>query len=404
MAPDSEPTPRVPWLPVSEGTEPAAPEEEEDFSSFPPVVPSWIQREAPAQEPQAEEEPPNPLPPPSAAEVLPDPGTAPAALEDPPARHAQPDAVQLLGESAVASAALSAAGAPTPLGGVPIAPVDSSVTPPDFGEPVSFVPAFDGEPTETEPEHTPSHVKADALAAGIVAQEQEQLASRPPLDGGAVYTPRAFSDGAAVSAPIDTQPEPPAAAPAQAEPPSGRKGSLLWLWILLAVVVLALVGIGYAVLNKPDPAVIPGVTVTEPAPSPTIVPSPAPTGSDFQAAMPATVGTYSLVGAEVLDPADVALTAGRVADGVDLTYRSGDDTMKVRALQYFNEDDAKAMFTQFAGEDAATEPVEAGGTTVGEKAIITSPKPGIVWRNGTSVFILTGPALQLTDFYEQFGL
>jgi hypothetical protein len=120
--------------------------------------------------------------------------------------------------------------------------------------------------------------------------------------------------------------------------------------------------------------------------------------------MPATVGTYSLVGAEVLDPADVALTAGRVADGVDLTYRSGDDTMKVRALQYFNEDDAKAMFTQFAGEDAATEPVEAGGTTVGEKAIITSPKPGIVWRNGTSVFILTGPALQLTDFYEQFGL
>ena len=182
MAPDSEPTPRVPWLPVNEGTEPAAPEAEEDFATFPPVVPSWIQREAPAQEPQAEEEPPNPLPPPSAAEVLPDPGTAPAALEDPPAPREQPDAVQLLGESAVASAALSAAGAPTPLGGVPIAPVDSSVTPPDFGESVSFVPAFDEEPTE--PEHIPSHVKADALAAGIVAQEQEQLAARPPLDGG----------------------------------------------------------------------------------------------------------------------------------------------------------------------------------------------------------------------------
>jgi hypothetical protein len=318
--------------------------------------------------------------------------------------------VQLLGESAVASAALSAAGAPTPLGGVPIAPADSSVTPPDFGETVRFVPAFEDE--SHEPNRTPSQVKADALAAGIVAHEQERLASQPPLDGGAVYTPRSFGETAVEAAPQVAHeaaapaapPEAPATTATAEEPPSERAGSRLWLWILLAVAVIGVIGIAYAVTNRPDPAVIPGATVTQPAPSPTIVPSPGPTGSDFQSALPATVGTYSLVSATVLDPADIALTAGRVADAVDLTYRSGDDTMSVRALQYFNEDDAKAMFTQFAGEDAVTVPVEAGGATVGEKAIITSPKPGIVWRNGTSVFISTGPALQLTEFYEQFGL
>jgi len=328
-----------------------------------------------------------------------------------------PDAVQLLGESAVASATLSAAGAPTPLGGVPLSPADTSVTPPDFGDAPSFVPEFEEEAPEPP---TPHNVKADALAAGIAAHEQERLASQASeLDAGAAYTPRAFGEpnaelasnreGAppaapATAAPTTTALEPEGEATTQAEPASGRRSGRLWLWILLAVVALAIVGVVYAVMNKPEPTVVPGVTITQPAPSPTIVPSPAPTGSDFQAAMPTTVGTYSLTGATALEPADVALSVGRIADGVDLTYRSGDDTMTVRALQYYSEDDAEAMFTQFAGEDTATEPVEAGGTTVGEKAIVTAPKPGLVWRNGTSVFVLVGPPLQLAEFYAQFGL
>ena len=174
--------------------------------------------------------------------------------------------------------------------------------------------------------------------------------------------------------------------------------------MLLALLVVAAIAVAVAVLNKPDPTVVPGVVVTQPPPSPTIDPIAAPTATAFQSAMPTTVGAYSLVEATSLDPADIALTAGRVADGVDLVYRSGDDTMTVRALQYYNEDDAKAMFTKDVGEAAVTQPVEAGGTTVGESAIVTAPKPGIVWRNGTSLFILTGPPLQLTDFYAQFGL
>lgn len=401
MAPDSEPTPRVPWLPVNEGAEPTTPAPDDESSPFSPIVPAWISREEPA--PATPEDAPEatPAPPPSADEVLPEPGTEPSQLEDPPAPDAHPDAVQLLGESAVTSAALSAAGAPTPLGGVPIAPAETSVTPPDFGEASSFVPAF-----EEEVPAAPNQSKADTLAAGIVAHEQERLASQAStLDGGAAYTPRVFGEVVVEpEATEDAPPPPQGAPPAEAEPPSGRGSGRLWLWILLAVVALAIAGVLYAVVNRPDPAVVPGATITQPAPSPTIVPSPAPTGSEFQAAMPTTVGTYSLTNAVPLEPADVALTVGRIADGVDLTYRSGDNIMTVRALQYFTEDDATAMFTQFAGEDAATEPVEAGGATVGEKAVITAPKPGIVWRNGTSVFILVGPPLDLAEFYTQFGL
>jgi hypothetical protein len=120
--------------------------------------------------------------------------------------------------------------------------------------------------------------------------------------------------------------------------------------------------------------------------------------------MPTTVGTYALVDAHAIDPADVALTAGRIADGAVLTYRSGGDTMTVTAYQYFNEADATTMFTSFVGEGATTEPVEAGGAVVGESAVVTSPKPGLVWRNGTAVFIVTGPPTQLADFFALFGL
>jgi hypothetical protein len=76
----------------------------------------------------------------------------------------------------------------------------------------------------------------------------------------------------------------------------------------------------------------------------------------------------------------------------------------VRALQYYNEDDATAGFTQFANDPATTTPVTVDGQTVGESAIVTSPKPGIVWRNGTTVFLAYGPASDLAEFYALFGL
>ena len=451
MAPDSEPTPRVPWLPVNEGEQQPTPATDaaanaESLTPTKPTMPAWIQREQTPEPIEADEaEVLSPVATPSAEELLPSPADGPADVteEAVATTAAMPrlwstDPVQLLGESAVASAALSAAGAPTPLGGVPIVPVEGAVTPPSFGNDApQFTPVF----ADAEPAPEPTNMqRADALAAGIVAHEQADLASKgADLDAGVAYAPQSFGDGGAeptrrvhaadaapieppvaapiaapIAAPAIVDPwsetvtplvsDEPATEPAEPTPPSGSKKRRWWLWVVLALLVIAGVAVAVAMLNRPEPTVVPGVVVTQPPPGPTITPIAAPTATAFQAAMPTTVGHYSLVQATPLVPADVALTAGRVADGVDLAYRSGEDTMNVRALQYYSEADATQMFTKFVGEGAATQPVDAGGATVGESAIVTSPKPGIVWRNGTTVFILTGPALQLTDFYAQFGL
>lgn len=444
MAPDSEPRPRVPWVPVNEVTRtpvPPAQEQEaapadaataeaaasvepsvhaEPSAAAEPTVPEWIR-------PQPPEDAAAAVDPPAADEVLPRPGATPVSEPVSPYDTPAPalwnaDPVQRLGATAVTSAALSASGAPTPLGGVPTVAPPDGIEPPDFGESAPlFTPRFEGEPEPTNKE------KADALAKGIVAEETARLAlSGAALEAGGEYTPLAFgNEDAAAGAHAGTAPEAPLAvrtaasqptlAPGQpAEPPpaSGDDGEppkrkRWWVWALLVLAVLVVAGIGVTVwaLNRNvEPAVVPGVTVTLSPPAPTITPTPVPSGSAFQSSMPATVDTFSLVSATVLDPQDVALNAGRIADGVDLVYRSGDDTMAVRALQYYNEDDATTMFTQFAGEPAVTEPVMAGDTQVGESATVLEPLPGIVWRNGTSVFILTGTADQVAGFFEQFGL
>jgi hypothetical protein len=443
MSPDSEPSPRVPWLPVNEGATPVAPALPEHLTPTKPTVPAWIQRDPAPQPVEAEDaQIVAPVAPPLANEVLPPLGveTTVDAPDEPPAGLWDSDPVHMLGESAVASAALSAAGAPTPLGGVPVVAPAEHVTPPAFGDTVPrFTPRFEQPP--------PDAVPASPAATDFVAAEQARLAAQATLlDGGAAYTPKAFvapppeDDGElderpaseagpspepstlpgsnpapepstasdTVVLPVTPEPEflPPVMPPAVDEdaPEPPRKKRKWWLWVLLGLLGAAVSATAVALLNKPEPTVIPGVTVTLAPAEPTIEPIPAPTDTEFQASMPTEVGTYALVEATPLEPADIALTAGRVADGIDLTYRSGADTMTVRALQYYNEDDATAMFTEFAGEGAQTAPVEADGAVVGESAIVTSPEPGIVWRNGTSVFILTGPPTQLTAFYEQFGL
>lgn len=438
MAPDSDTPPRVPWLPVNEGAN--APTPAEPLTPTKPPVPAWIRREPVPQTVEADDDGEliAPVRPPSAAEVLPPLGVATAPTDDATEEGAQPrDAVRMLGESAVASAALSAAGAPTPLGGVPMVPANDAVQAPSFadGSPL-FTPQFLGE------EAASSHA-ADALAAGIAAHEQAELAARASiLDSGAAYSPRAFdvtapddeaedaggaspevaaapaaagaaaagtapahaaahaADGEPLTDPGAESGEPPEAPPA---PPSKRKGKW-WLWVVIALAVIAAGLTAFALLYEPEPIVNPGTVVTLSPPAPTITPIAAPTATDFQSAMPTTVGTFSLVSATPLDPTDVALGLGRLADGVELEYRSGDATMQVRALQYYTEDEAKQMFARVAGDPDVTEPVEVGGTVVGESAAITEPAPGIVWRNGTSVFVLTGTAAELAGFYEQFGL
>lgn len=445
MAPDSEPKPRVPWLPVTEGAQPpvAAPTPAPpELTPTKPTVPAWIRRDAvpePVEVDEGDIVAPVTLPP--AEEMLPRPLPGPAV----PADSASPqvgwtaDPVHRLGQSAVANAHLSASGAPTPLGGVPVVDAEHAVEAPNFGADTPlFTPRFAAVSAPAEPvaaPHappvpsttgpTPPQAGADAIAAGLVAQEKSQLAAQSPaFDAVSIYSPVSFAERSPIEAQLRAAPPAaapaagpavaPAPAPAPATPPaepataSGeeppQRKRRWWLWLVLGVVLVAAGAIAIAYLNRPEPVVEPGAVVTVSPPAATIEPIAAPTGTAFQSAMPTIVGTYSLVEATAVDPADIALTAGRVADAVDLTYRSGENTMKVRALQYFNEQEATAHFTALSGDGAATTPVEAGGQTVGESAVVVSPKPAIVWRNGTSVFVLTGPPLELTGFFEGFGL
>ena len=436
MAPEGESQPRVPWLPVTEGAQPAAPTQpaaplQPDLTPTKPTVPAWIRRD-PVPEPVDldEGELVAPVSPPPAEEVLPRPVSGPAIPHEVPREQSlwNSDPVQRLGESAVANASLSAAGAPTPLGGVPVVDADEAVEAPIFGTDAPlFTPRFAAASLPTQPANPPAaqptpispvtppsvdvptspREQADAIAAGLVAEEQSRLAAQAPaFDAVSVYAPVSFADRPAAQ-PLPTTAPLPATAPLEPapasdeEPPRKRRW---WLWLVIGLVVIGLAATAYAYLNRPDPVVEPGAVVTVSAPGATIEPISAPTATAFQAAMPTSVGTYALVEATAVDPATLALTAGRVADAVDLTYRSGDNTIEVRALQYFSEQEATEYFTTLVGEDTATDPVEAGGQTVGESAVVLSPKPGIVWRNGTSLFIVTGPPLELSGFFGAFGL
>lgn len=459
------PAPAQPWTPAAPAapaasTGPAAPAApahppvppeafettQPDLTPAKPPLPAWIRRDAtpePIDLDEGELVPAVQLPP--AEEVLPSPVDGIAIPEDtapPAAPQRSADPLHLLGEAAATNAYLNASGAPTPLGGVPVVEPIAGVETPEFGDDAPrFTPRFapasmPAEPTPATPVSPPTATPqtADSIAAGLVAHEQAELvAQAPAFDAVSIYSPVSFAerpttvtppiaDTAATTvmpttppataplptAPLPTAPMPGATSPADPatasdqEPPAKKRR--WWLWVLIALVVIGGGATAYAYFNKPDPIVEPGTVVTMSPPAATIEPIAAPTASAFQSAMPTIAGTFSLVEAQAVDVEELVDTAGRVADAVDLAYRSGENTMKVRALQYYNEQEATAYFEALVGETAQVSPVEVGGTQVGDSAVVLQPKPGIVWRNGTSLFILTGPPLELTGFFESFGL
>jgi len=392
-----------------------------------PLVPARIVRERVPEPVDPEDgEILSPVDPPSAHELLP---LAPAPpfdtaphdpvspYEDSALRQAlwTQDPVKRLGASAVASANLSAAGARTPLGGVPRVPADDHVEAPAFGDDTpAFMPVFASKHNE---EHTmtgptdPGVIRDAAAALGdedvpgyeptTAANAEAAADGGENIDGGAGASTGAHEPDAVGG---DDGARTPPATPADEEPP-GRGRRLMWLWIVLgALVVLGVTGIVLAktVFATPDPIIQPGVTVTEPPPTPTISPLAIASPTPFLAAMPGTVGTYSLTAAAPADKLDAA-TYGRTAEAHQLTYRSGANEASVLALQYYNEADATAAWGTLTGPAADATTVTAGGVEVGQKASVTDPAPGIVWRNGTAVFVLTGPATELEAFYEFFG-
>ncbi|WP_084039144.1 hypothetical protein [Demequina sp. NBRC 110053] len=322
-------------------------------------------------------------------------GSTPERLDEAAASAALTDPIRDLGDAAVHRASLQAAGVRS--GSVAASPVAGHVAP---SAPLAFSP-----------------VGPAAMAARSPSDAEPRPDSPPPLDDRAL-------DGLGESEPTYTPPfgvaigTAPSAQPDAADGDAGDAGSRdegsapePW-WrstpFLVIVGLLVMTGVGYvlyllfAPMNEPV-ALTPPVLV-EPAASATIDPIAIEEPTAFQAAMPATVGAYALTGIATPAPEDAGLEV-RAAEVDDLTYSDGTTDLAVRAIQHYDAEDAAAQFEALAATGSERQPVEAGGTQVGERASVTGETgDSIVWSNGTAVFVLTGPADQIEQFYELFPL
>ncbi len=191
----------------------------------------------------------------------------------------------------------------------------------------------------------------------------------------------------------------------------------MWLSLIAVAVVLVLAG-GAALMwqttREPDPAITPPpVTVTNPAPTPAITPIAKESGSDFYNLLPDTVRQYALMNVKVIDPPK----ASRSLESVTLTYSDGDgltgdrDALTVTATRWETTEQAAK---HAADHDAAAakahpdaplteSPVDVDGTAVGTALQRLGEVEGqITWTNGTSVLTVSGPVINLLDFYTAF--
>lgn len=359
---------------------------------------------------------------PTADEVMPPSGSNPwhPTMES-DTRAADGDALRELGDSAVRSASLSASGAPTPLGGVPQVTSfepekNTGAVRPAWvaGDPKGDAPSSATQwslrtPADATPETPASPVSpssAPSTDSAPTPDHPDETAALPAAptfgDTSAPYTPR-VSAASAATAPSDGDvPGPPVTT--TAEPP--RTPWYASTVFLVAVGLIVLGGIGYgvylAMFAPGDVELTPEVLVEAPAAA-TVDPIALDDPTPFLAAMPATVGTYAMTAATPVDPEEADLTV-EPAEVNTLTYSDGTDEFTLRAIQHFTEEDATEQYATLAGGGDNAEPVTVGDAEVGEKVTLGGDPEIYVWRNGTAVFELTGPAAQIESFYEQFPL
>jgi hypothetical protein len=371
------------------------------------------------------------------------------------------DPFRLLGESAVAAASLDAAGARTPAFGIPMPASDAL---PSFGLEQEFVPRF--EPDEPGTPDALGAVPAPGTepspSSGLASPELPRTPVRTPLTGEQPRVSFTAASGLAVASAMDTLvplPQPPAASSVWSEvaselpPHGGNTGAeiapvtpgtgiatftpagpgaltiasvppgvpsdpldveekprrrLLWLWIALAALGVAALGVlVYRLFLLPEPIILPAPVVTEAPPTPTVEPVEVTDPSEFLAGMPTEIGTFVLTSYEVVEVIGDETLPARAAEHLVLTYgeSAGDDHFTVDAYQFYNTDDAATAFESWSEGAATTDDVTVDGTVVGERALVASDGvTSVVWRNGTSVFVLEGPADEVEQFYAYFGL
>ncbi len=211
--------------------------------------------------------------------------------------------------------------------------------------------------------------------------------------------PDAGFAGAPVVSPIDSK-------------PGGKDGmgrSRLILIIVAAALVAGVIGVlVYRTYLLPEPVTMPTPTVTAeprvPEGEPIAIEEEA---SEFLSAMPLQVGADVLMAYEVLDPVGDQSLPARAAEHLKLSYGSGvgEPVYTVHAYQHYSVDDAQAAYDAYAAGAPDVADVTVDGDVVGQRAFQAASARGqVVWRNGTAVFVVTGPASDLVHFYERFGV
>jgi hypothetical protein len=436
------------------------------------------------------------------------------------------DSVRQLGASAITNASLQAAGAPTPLTGIPHVSDDEDVYP-SFGDEEPFVPRFEPSPSATPtPTPTPTAPPTPAPTPTVSFAEPAPRTTSPlsevdvPETDEPAYTPRvelssrptdepgptriahtrdvaAFEDAATFTPPSEGPPamparpwsavrdddvefaaptivagagfpaeiaaerdsepqahsphvtESPTFAPApitprhavsesvtsesagatahtpDTDPASGHdagglteeqdvtatppRKSRRWIWwLILGLLVGSAAGLLiYRMFLLPEPITLPVPTVTASPEVPVGEPMAITEPTDFVASLPDTVQTSVLMTYEDIDPLTEPSLPARLAEHAKLSYGTGSGTpdFVVNAYQHYTVEDAQTAYDSWAAVATDVEPVMVGGEQVGERAVtkqgVTST---VVWRNVTAVFVLTGPANSVLDFYEHFGV
>ncbi|WP_062383167.1 hypothetical protein [Demequina iriomotensis] len=372
---------------------------------------------------------------PEAAEILPEawsPLDADGAPEERPAAPAR-TTVEALGAAAAANAALHAAGAPTPLGGVPLVGPRTgagagaaTATLEDDGP--AFVPIFATHPAATRDDApvvttTPSGAARTANAAPPAAPAWHAVAAA--VDGGgdgtpgpALYRPRvtAAPEGAGGSSSSPTPGARTASAGGGDGPPhhgrhrnGERHPGRAWPLILIGLVILggAFVAAWYLLL-RPEPVTLPEQHIlTEPqvTETPAVEAFVPEDPSPFLAAMPTVSGPWTLTGVTTLDAASDNALPDRVAEAHRLTYSDGTSEISVVARQLYSRQDAVAALTRAAGDGTEITEATVAGTDVGKRAEReVDAGTRVMWTNGSAYFEATGSPADVASLLETLGL
>jgi len=374
---------------------------------------------------------PNPGPP--AEEVLPEPRspfeatTHDAALAAPSAPLRPFDR---LGAAAATNAALSAAGAPTPLGGVPrVERGDASdlATAAHLGFALedggpAFVPTF----ATTRPDaDAPAITRLPSGDAPLYRPRVVPTVFAPVMAGAddAPAAPPATSPSRGATAASSSPPAEPTTQAAGGDPgsgsgsDSGSGGSGAGAgsgrgpgraWPLIVIGLLILGGIASALwwgVLRPEAITLPEQRVIE-APAKTSVEPITPEDTTaFLAALPTTAGTWALVAVVTNDPLIDDALPGRVAEHHTLTYSDGAAEVTLEARQLYHAADAHDALVREAGADAELAEAVVAGTVVGERAERTGDgQTRVMWTHDAAYFEAVGPSDAALALVAALGL